>query len=88
MLTEIHTNGMVNIIHIERRDSYVANIELLKEKINNSGMTVTAIADKSGIVRETLYNRMRSGNFYASEIVALTDVLHLTRKERDDIFLP
>ncbi|WP_270362862.1 XRE family transcriptional regulator [Eubacterium ramulus] len=66
----------------------MANIELLKEKINNSGMTVTAIADKSGIVRETLYNRMRSGNFYASEIVALTDVLHLTRKERDDIFLP
>ena len=66
----------------------MANIEILKEKINNSGMTVTAIADKSGIVRETLYNRMRSGNFYASEIVALTDVLHLTRKERDDIFLP
>lgn len=51
-------------------------------------MTVSAIADKSGILRETLYNRMRSGNFYASEIVALTGVLHLTRKERDDIFLP
>ena len=26
-------------------------------------MTVTAIADKSGILRETLYNRMKSGNF-------------------------
>nr|DAD79763.1 MAG TPA: TetR family transcriptional regulator [Siphoviridae sp. ctHjy10]DAE11310.1 MAG TPA: Transcriptional regulator [Myoviridae sp. ctq9w2]DAI54828.1 MAG TPA: TetR family Transcriptional regulator [Caudoviricetes sp.]DAP39141.1 MAG TPA: TetR family Transcriptional regulator [Caudoviricetes sp.]DAY66509.1 MAG TPA: TetR family Transcriptional regulator [Caudoviricetes sp.] len=51
-------------------------------------MTVSAIADKSGILRETLYNRMKSGNFYASEIVALTNVLRLTRKERDDIFLP
>ena len=51
-------------------------------------MTVTAIADKSGILRETLYNRMKSGNFYASEITALTKVLHLTRKERDEIFLP
>ena len=66
----------------------MANVELLKEKINNSGMTVTAIADKSGILRETLYNRMKSGNFYASGITALTRVLHLTRKERDEIFLP
>lgn len=66
----------------------MANVELLKEKISNSGMTVTAIADKSGILRETLYNRMKSGNFYASEITALTRVWHLTRKERDEIFLP
>ena len=51
-------------------------------------MTVSAIADKSGILRETLYNRMKTGNFYASEIVALTNTLRLTRKERDDIFLP
>ena len=57
----------------------MANVELLKKKISDSGMTVSAIADKSGILRETLY---------ASEIVALTNVLRLTRKERDDIFLP
>lgn len=66
----------------------MANVELLRKKISDSGMTVSAIADKSGILRETLYNRMKSSNFYASEIVALTNVLHLTRKERDDIFLP
>ena len=66
----------------------MANVELLKKKISDSGMTVSAIADKSGILRETLYNRMKSGNFYASEIVALTNVPRLTRKERDDIFLP
>ena len=66
----------------------MANVELLKKKISDSGMTVSSIADKSGILRETLYNRMKSGNFYASEIVALTNVLRLTRKERDDIFLP
>ena len=66
----------------------MANVELLKKKISDSGMTVSAIADKSGILRETLYNRMKSGNFYASEIVSLTSVLRLTRKERDDIFLP
>lgn len=65
----------------------MANVELLKEKMSDSGMTVSAIADKSGILRETLYNRMKSGNFYASEIVALTKVLRLSRKERDEIFL-
>lgn len=64
----------------------MANVELLKEKISNSGMTVTAIADKSGILRETLYNRMKSGNFYASEITALTRVLHLTGKNEMKFF--
>ena len=66
----------------------MANVELLRKKISESGMTVSAIADKSGILRESLYNRMKSGNFYASEIVSLTKVLRLSRKERDDIFLP
>lgn len=66
----------------------MANVELLRKKMKESGMTVTAIADKSGICRETLYNRMNNGNFYASEISALTKTLRLTRKERDDIFFP
>lgn len=66
----------------------MADMELLKQKIKDSGMTVTAISKKSGILRETLYNRMnRKGEFTASEIVALTDVLVLTREERDEIFL-
>ncbi len=66
----------------------MANIELLKAAIKESGMTVTAIASKAGIVRETLYNRMAgTGDFTASEIVALSSVLGLTRIERDKIFL-
>ena len=31
----------------------MANVELLKKKMDESGMTVSAIADKSGILRET-----------------------------------
>lgn len=66
----------------------MTDIELLKQKIKDSGMTVTAVSKKSGILRETLYNRMNGkGEFTASEIVALTDVLDLTRVERDKIFL-
>jgi DNA-binding phage protein len=51
-------------------------------------MTMKAIAEKSGIVRETLYNRLAGiGEFTAREIVGLTATLHLTNKQRDEIFL-
>ena len=62
------------------------NKQLLRDTIKNSGMSVTAIAKMSGMVRETLYNKIESGNFYASEILALTRALRLTREERDAIF--
>lgn len=64
------------------------DIERLKNKINESGIKVTAISEKTGISRETLYNRFNgTGEFKASEIVALTNVLNLTKDERDKIFL-
>ncbi len=62
------------------------DIKLLKEKIENSGMTITSISEKAGISRETLYNRMKKPDFKASEISALTEVLHLEKEERDVIF--
>lgn len=66
----------------------MVDIEKLKTVIDASGMTMTAIAKKAGILRETLYNRLNGiGEFSASEIVSLTAVLHLTKKQRDDIFL-
>lgn len=64
------------------------NTELLREKMNESGMTVKAVAEKSGILRETLYNRLKgNGEFTASEIVSLSSVLRLSVSERDEIFL-
>ncbi len=88
VLTEIHINGIVNIVHGKEGEIQMANVELFRKKIKDSGMTISAIASKAGISRETLYNRMKSGNFYASEIASLTKVLCLSRKERDEIFLP
>lgn len=64
------------------------DIETLKVKMDESGMTMVNIAKRSGILRETLYNRLNGrGEFTASEIISLSDVLHLTKKERDEIFL-
>lgn len=66
----------------------MADIESLKKKIRDSEMTITAVSKRSGILRETLYNRMNGkGEFTASEIVSLTQVLQLTKTERNDIFL-
>lgn len=60
---------------------------LLNEIIKNSGMPMTVIALRSGIRRETLYNRLKGiGDFTASEIVALTKTFKLTKSERDNIF--
>lgn len=66
----------------------MVDIDRLKETIKDSGMTMTAISNKSGIVRETLYNRLNGiGEFTASEITGLSIALKLTRCERDEIFL-
>ena len=63
------------------------NLSLLRKKIDNSGLTVTAIAQKSGLKRETLYNKLQGDSeFKASEISALTFVLQMSREERDEIF--
>ncbi len=64
----------------------MTDIKEFKRCIEDSGMTVVAIAEKSGILRETLYNRMKTGDFRISEICALSNVLRLDRDARDRIF--
>lgn len=65
----------------------MANLNMLKEKIIDSGISKTAIAKKIGISRETLYNRLKGkGEFSASEIVSLTEIFHMEKEERDEIF--
>ncbi len=65
----------------------MTDFNLLKQKISESGMTMVAIAEKTGILRETLYNRLKGiGDFTASEMMALSETLRLTNQERDAIF--
>ena len=66
----------------------MTDTELLLSKIKESGMTMVAICEKSGIDRSTIYNRLKGrGEFTASEIVGLSSALHLTKPDRDKIFL-
>jgi len=65
----------------------MVNIELLKNVIDDSGMKMVAISEKSGIKRETLYQRLKgSGEFTASEIVGLVNALKLNKSQREAIF--
>lgn len=65
------------------------NIALLKDTIKDSGMTMVAISDKSGIVRETLYNRLDGkGEFTVSEITGLCSALKISKQDREKIFFP
>lgn len=71
-----------------KRGEIMTDVILLKKKIEESGMTMVAISKKSNILRETLYNRINGvGEFTATEIIALSKVLGLSNKERDQIFL-
>lgn len=66
----------------------MADIEMLKKCIEQSGMTMTAISEKSGINRVTLYNRLNGvGEFTVSEVVGLVEALRLKKPDRDKIFL-
>ena len=66
----------------------MTNTELLKEAINESGISIKAIADKMGISREGLYKKLNNQTeFKASEIMAIADILIMDAKQRDHIFL-
>ena len=63
------------------------NTKLLEKKISDSGMTMVSLAEKTGILRESLYNKLKGNTeFKASEISSLSKVLRLSIRERDAIF--
>ena len=65
----------------------MVNLELINEKIEKSGMKLNAIADKLGISRYGLYNKLKGATeFKASELVKLVDMLDFTEDEKCKIF--
>jgi len=56
--------------------------------ITSSGMTKTFIANSIGCSRQHLYDILDKGiECSASEIVAFSELLRLTKQQRDEIFL-
>ncbi len=64
----------------------MVNIEKFKQTVSDSGMTVTAICNKSGIQRQTYYNRLENPDFSIAEVDALQKTLHLSFDDVRAIF--
>ena len=65
----------------------MVNLELLRTTIDKSGISLTFIAEKMNISRESLYNKLSgSTEFKVSEITGLAGILRLSNKKRDNIF--
>lgn len=65
----------------------MTNKKMLKEKIEQSGVSITFLAEKCSVSRDYFYRKMNGEvEFKQSEIATLKEYLHLTQKERNDIF--
>ncbi len=65
----------------------MVNLTLLRNTINDSGVTIVSIAEKIGISREGLYKKLSGeAEFKASEIEKITSAMRLSKEERDSIF--
>lgn len=61
--------------------------KMLKEVINESGISITFLAEKMECSRNRIYAIINGADCTASEIAGLSKLLHMSRKQRDDIFL-
>lgn len=66
----------------------MTDTELLKKKINESGLRFNFIAEKLGLSRSGLYQKINGNNeFTQSEIVKLCEILNIKSiQERQVIF--
>lgn len=59
----------------------------LERVIKDLGISIVRISEKMGCSRNRVYSIIKGADCTASEIVSLTGILHLTREQRDKIFL-
>lgn len=67
----------------------MTNTVLLERKIRDSGLRIGYICEQLGISYPGLQKKMRNeggSEFKPSEITILAELLHLTRKDIDEIF--
>jgi len=59
----------------------------LRDALKESGVTVTFLAAYLGCTRNRIYAILNGSECKASEIVKITEALHLNQEQRDHIFL-
>lgn len=65
----------------------MTNTEALKNAIEESGVSITFIANSLNCSRNRVYSIIRGADCTASEIIGISQILHLTKSQRDVIFL-
>jgi predicted transcriptional regulator len=65
----------------------MTDVKMLSEVISESGMTKYFIARKMGCSRPRLYAILSGGECTVSEMLSLSNILRLTNKQKNDIFL-
>lgn len=64
----------------------MVDVELLKQYIDTSGVSVTHIATAAGMSRETFYKRLANPTFRVSEVQSISETLHLSKDDFMRIF--
>ena len=65
----------------------MTDLNLLQKAIADSGMSITVIARRSKLSRETFYNKIKGkSEFKVSEMEAVSNVLGLDEKTKSEIF--
>lgn len=65
----------------------MTNSELLRQKVQSSGLKYKYIADNIGISTEALRRKIDNKNYFnAEEIMVLSEILALDIKEKEAIF--
>ena len=59
----------------------------LKNAIKDAGVSIVFLAEKLGCSRNRIYAIIGGADCTATEIAGLSQCLHLTKEERDHIFL-
>lgn len=62
------------------------NINKLKGKIVEKGLTVSKVAKQIGIHRSSFYRKMKDSSFTVKEVNLIVDALDLTADEAMEIF--
>lgn len=65
----------------------MANVALLRERINESGIKMSVLAERCGLTYQGLWRKLRGETeFRVPEMQAIKDTLHLETDEVMDIF--
>ena len=84
-----HNGAILRIVaHSHKGGDYMVDTDALRASMRASGLKNGYIAEKLDISVMSLHRKVNGvTEFKASEIVGLSDILHLTKAERDRIFL-